>query len=320
MNLALNDDGIAKSRDTSQVVTICLPLEIEGKNPDGNRIRLKNLISESLERLKAQNLDSMQRAKVQAALEQVHSHQAFAQGDSSGVMITLKVEQPAESVKVRPLSFAPIPLTALNPHPILTPTVRDRQFTTTIVLCLTEGGAKAYKAYQYELEGLEIGAETSTKVSTGREMTHEIGRRLLRQSHARTPILLAGSEELLSVFKINNPELNYLPYTLNREACQLSRGQLKKKVDTLLALAQDEHAERMLSELVDGPPERKLTGLNRIARSLQSGEVQTLFLNPVFMGDEVVERMARLADSMGADIVFVKSMTARQKAIAQTRW
>ncbi|HIB66445.1 MAG TPA: hypothetical protein EYO33_15360 [Phycisphaerales bacterium] len=60
--------------------------------------------------------------------------------------------------------------------------------------------------------------------------------------------------------------------------------------------------------------------MNRIARSLQSGEVQTLFLNPVFMGDEVVERMARLADSMGADIVFVKSMTARQKAIAQTRW
>ena len=320
MNLALNDDGIAKVGDTSQIMTICLPLEIEGKNPDGNRIRLKNLVSESLEILKDQSLDTRQLKKVQAALEQVQDHPAFSQGDSSGLVITLKVEEPTESVEIRPLCYTPIPLAALNAEPLLTPTIRDRNFTTTVVLCLAEKSVKAYRACRRELEELQLEAEAPPDGSTAREFFHEIGQELLSRLEAQTPLLLAGVGDTVSLFQSSNPELNYLPTTLSREACHLSRGQLKNEIDDILAQLQDEKAERRLTELVDGPPERKLTKLNQVSIALQSGEVDTLFLNPVYMGDEVVERLARLADSMGADIIFVKSMTARQKAIAKTRW
>ena len=320
MNLALNDDGITKSRDTDQVVTICLPLEVEGKNPDGNRIRFKNLVGESLERLKAQTLEPKQIERVKVTLEGLQQHEAFVKGDSNGLLITLNIDSPEESAEIQPLCYSPIPLTALNPKPLLTPTLRIRNFETTLVLCLCEKSVKVFSTCQHKLEELNLEATSTNEGMAASDVYCAVARELRSYTEAGIPILLAGTEDARQRFRNSNPDLRYFSAYLGAETCRLARGELKKEIDALLDQIQYESAERMLTELVDGPPGRKLIGLHKVAVALQSGEVETLFLNPVYMGHEVVERMARLADSMGTRVVFVKSMTAGQKAIAKTRW
>ena len=344
-------------REESSYLTISLP--IERTNSEINRISLKNALRDAKLALGAGDDSSLPTDKILAALDGIASHEAFLNPTYPGLAILVSLEQPKElflyplwqtpdatvhlgsrpflmpflpnmaAQRVLVLHLADNGVKLLRGHfgelfEIPNPTNLPEDFDE-VIQYEKQAGLDGNESFRDRSQSPGAGSihgegdKGKVELEFHRRYFRAIGSALKDHLMEHEAILLAGVEDRIAAFRIENQDLPLLGIEVHGNFDE-RLDELNEQARKLLQQREKEIVNERLKEVCDSSPEAFSNDPKRIAEAFTEGRVAELFLNGLSEDLNGKEELAFQALRQGAEIFVVEQADWEDEVLATLRW
>lgn len=348
---------LAKKEASNLYLTLCLPLEVEGENPDANRIRYKNLCSNVEEILAEREVAEDVAGAILSNIKELDPEDVFVPG-LQGLAIIVDLDAPSE-LHLYPLWTAPEMRISLQKNPVTAPILRGNLHHSMLVVCLADNGTRLFRADRgclkevmdtdsmpeslaevirfEESAGLDGNEHYRNKAGgtdgahDGRNMNHLesefqnryfrlIGEALKEEIKFDEKIVIAAVKEKLDLFRRINPDLPILSEGLSGNWNSAPEPELREAVVELLGRKRQELIDHRLETLAGLSPERKLSTEEDCVKAAKQGRIETLFVDESLLSQDIDDLIFLTAKTKGQIFMVPESSNWDGTLLAATRW
>lgn len=341
-------------------VSLYLPLEAPGSNPDAHRIRIKNVVSMLQDVREEYDLDQKSISSIEKSLLSLNTSDLNDGEATKGLAVFLSLRTP-EELKVIPLYEEPKYEARIGKEFYLSGLLHNVSDQKVMLLCLSDNSLRLFRGENHHLEEISLAQElpssledvirfeksagldgnesyrnrtgAGSMVASHGEAPHqniedefqrryyrEIGEALRNQLKSDEKIVLGAVHEKAELFKEINSDLPIIEDHAQGNFEGLSTEKVLDEFRSILTKAHEQETSKAFEDAMNLSPDRRLNNLEKVIEAAQKGSVENLYIKGQPEDPKLLEKAIHAILETGGQIRRLDPNEEEAEVMATLRW